>query len=109
MTIGQRYAAVQYAKECWCGQSYGKHGTLGSGHCFSKCPGNDSLTCGSHLAMQVYGTGIRRKYIEYLYKNYSFSLFITLEKCYYGHISKDLFREWLILVDKISSEGSDKF
>ncbi|XP_012944960.1 xylosyltransferase oxt [Aplysia californica] len=58
LRCGQKYAAVQYGKECWCGPSYGKHGSLEAGHCFSKCPGNASLTCGAYLSSQVYGTGV---------------------------------------------------
>ncbi|CAG5128244.1 unnamed protein product, partial [Candidula unifasciata] len=57
---GQKYAGLQYGKECWCGSSYGKHGSkLEEAHCFTKCPGNASETCGAYLTNKIYGTGVQ--------------------------------------------------
>uniref|UniRef100_A0A2C9MAE7 protein xylosyltransferase n=1 Tax=Biomphalaria glabrata TaxID=6526 RepID=A0A2C9MAE7_BIOGL len=56
----QKYAGLQYGKECWCGSSYGKHSDkLDEAHCFTKCPGDASQTCGAYLANKVYGTGVQ--------------------------------------------------
>ncbi|KAH9489879.1 hypothetical protein Btru_044479 [Bulinus truncatus] len=56
----QKYAGLQYGKECWCGSSYGRHSEkLDEAHCFAKCPGNDSQTCGAYLANKIYGTGVQ--------------------------------------------------
>ncbi|KAL8569523.1 hypothetical protein ACOMHN_002070 [Nucella lapillus] len=54
---GFNYAGVQYGKECWCGESYGKHHKLSEEHCATPCPGQHNLTCGGYLAIRVFRTG----------------------------------------------------
>jgi hypothetical protein len=50
---GFAYAAVQYATECFCGNSYGHNGM--ADNCNMPCGGNPSEMCGGLLANSVYG------------------------------------------------------
>lgn len=61
LLAGFQYAGVQYTKECWCGDEFGKYGPLSDGHCGSRCPQNSSETCGGFLAMRVFSTGLGGK------------------------------------------------
>ncbi|CAE1277116.1 XYLT [Acanthosepion pharaonis] len=61
LLAGFQYAGVQYTKECWCGDEFGKYGPLSDGHCGSRCPQNSSETCGGFLAMRVFSTGLGEK------------------------------------------------
>ncbi|GFO18584.1 xylosyltransferase oxt, partial [Plakobranchus ocellatus] len=57
---GMRYAGLQFTKECWCGNQFGRHGArLDEAHCHSRCPGNASETCGAYLSNRVFGTGVQ--------------------------------------------------
>ena len=54
---GFRYAGVQSANECRCGNSFGKHGTATPQTCNMKCTGNARQTCGGHFRMEIYLIG----------------------------------------------------
>ncbi len=49
---GFTYAATQYSKACFCGNSYGKYGT--ASNCDMPCPGNSGQICGGGWANSVY-------------------------------------------------------
>ena len=51
-TAGYAYAGVQAASDCYCGNSYGKHGT--ATNCDMACVGDPSKICGGLLANSVY-------------------------------------------------------
>ncbi|XP_062613310.1 LOW QUALITY PROTEIN: xylosyltransferase oxt-like [Saccostrea cucullata] len=57
---GFRYAGLQYGRECWCGNSFGKHGTEGAS-CNQACPAKTSEMCGGYLTSSVYSTGIQER------------------------------------------------
>lgn len=61
LQIGFRYAGLQYGRECWCGNSFGKHGTTGA-VCNQRCPGNSKEFCGGYLTNDVYSTGIQERF-----------------------------------------------
>jgi microcystin-dependent protein len=49
------FYGLQYGTECWCGDSYGKHGAAAqSGDCNMKCGGNAEAACGSGNRNSVY-------------------------------------------------------
>jgi hypothetical protein len=62
--LGYRYAGIQAGMECWCGQSYGKHGAVeaGSKGCYATCTASsrsasgaeDPVTCGGDWKNSVY-------------------------------------------------------
>ena len=62
--LGYRYAGIQAGMECWCGQSYGKHGAVepGSKGCYAECTAasrgasgvEDPRTCGGDWKNSVY-------------------------------------------------------
>ena len=58
--LGFRYAGLQYGRECWCGNAFGKHGTEGA-KCNQPCPAVPEETCGGYLSSDVYSTGIQGK------------------------------------------------
>jgi len=47
-----QYAGVQYAVECWCGNSFGMYGT--SSNCNMQCSGDATKNCGGGSANAVY-------------------------------------------------------
>jgi len=49
-----RYAGVQFGRECWCGNSIGRHGR--ANNCNMRCRGNSSQFCGGSLANNVFDT-----------------------------------------------------
>ena len=49
-----KYFGLQYGAECWCGNSYGKHGEESADKCNKPCNGDASLTCGGELTNSVY-------------------------------------------------------
>ena len=54
-SAGYKYAGAQDGNQCFCGNSYGSHGT--SSNCTMACAGNSSETCGGAWANSVYSTG----------------------------------------------------
>ncbi|XP_074659526.1 xylosyltransferase oxt-like [Tubulanus polymorphus] len=48
------YAGLQYSYECFCGDSYGKHGPLKESSCSSYCRGNADEMCGGVWANSIY-------------------------------------------------------
>uniref|UniRef100_A0A1I8J1F0 WSC domain-containing protein n=1 Tax=Macrostomum lignano TaxID=282301 RepID=A0A1I8J1F0_9PLAT len=52
------YFGVQYSKECWCGNSYGKYGKRSKSECRMKCSGKKSTFCGSSWRNSIYTTGL---------------------------------------------------
>ncbi|GAB1609398.1 xylosyltransferase 2-like [Argonauta hians] len=61
LQAGFQYAGVQYTKECWCGDEYGKYGLLPETQCATPCPHNSTHTCGGFLAMRIFSTGLGEK------------------------------------------------
>lgn len=56
--LGYKYAGVQYGKECWCGDTYGKYGEADKELCTTySCPAESTKKCGGHLAQMIYQTG----------------------------------------------------
>jgi len=51
---GFKYAATQFHNECWCGNSFSKHGKLADGDCNLLCDGNKEEICGGKLKNSVY-------------------------------------------------------
>ena len=49
---GFRYAGVQYSKQCFCGNSYGRYGR--ATNCNMRCSGNKSQICGGSWANTIY-------------------------------------------------------
>jgi len=50
--MGFKYAGIQDGQECWCGNTYGSHGS--SNECGTECQGDPDLMCGGSLANDVY-------------------------------------------------------
>jgi hypothetical protein len=50
---GFAYAGLQYAGQCFCGNSYGKHGQKNP-QCTMKCMGNPAEVCGGDWANSIY-------------------------------------------------------
>ncbi len=53
---GYSYAGMQYARQCFCGNSYGAHGASALADCAYHCPGNWSVMCGGIWRNSVYAT-----------------------------------------------------
>jgi hypothetical protein len=53
---GFTYFGTEDRKECFCGNSYGKHGQVNESECNMKCNGNQSQTCGGLWRLSVYRT-----------------------------------------------------
>uniref|UniRef100_A0A1I8J083 WSC domain-containing protein n=1 Tax=Macrostomum lignano TaxID=282301 RepID=A0A1I8J083_9PLAT len=56
--LGYRYFGVQFAKQCWCGNSYGKHGKRSQIECRMQCTGDKANYCGNSWRNDIYSTGI---------------------------------------------------
>lgn len=54
---GNAYAAVQYEFQCFCGDSFGKHGK--GGGCNKRCKDSTGLNCGGSWRQNVYATNIQ--------------------------------------------------
>ena len=62
---GYRYAGVQYGTQCYCGNSYGKHGSKEISDCRMECGGSGIYEdCGGIYANNVYDLEYERKNIE---------------------------------------------
>lgn len=44
----------QYSWQCFCGDTYDRHGPLNEGSCNAQCSGNRSEICGGDFAISVY-------------------------------------------------------
>ncbi len=53
---GFAYAGVQYFKECFCGNSYGRYGNINTSECNTRCVGNEGQLCGGGWALGVWRT-----------------------------------------------------
>ena len=47
---------MQYT-ECYCGETYGKHGMADEADCNSPCAGDMTETCGGFFRNSIYETG----------------------------------------------------
>ncbi|KAL5005849.1 hypothetical protein ScPMuIL_017007 [Solemya velum] len=56
LQAGFRYAAVQFTTECYCGDTYGKHGLAPENECNQPCPGDPEEICGGSWRQRVYNT-----------------------------------------------------
>ncbi|CAN0139104.1 unnamed protein product [Pylaiella littoralis] len=52
------YYALQYGRECWCGESGAVYDEFGDGECDYACTGDSTLNCGGYLANAVYEIGV---------------------------------------------------
>ncbi len=55
---GFMFAGLQYSKQCFCGNSYGRYGR--SNNCNMRCSGDKQKICGGSWANSVYATGLKR-------------------------------------------------
>ncbi|PAA61837.1 hypothetical protein BOX15_Mlig013898g1 [Macrostomum lignano] len=60
--LGFKYFGVQNARECWCGNSYGKYGSAGSDKCRSACSGSKEETCGGLWLNSIFKTGLASEF-----------------------------------------------
>ena len=51
---GYKYAATQYAKQCFCGNTYGSYGRTSDAECNIACLGNPNQRCGGGWRNSVY-------------------------------------------------------
>ncbi|KAI1457426.1 hypothetical protein F4805DRAFT_475099 [Annulohypoxylon moriforme] len=52
---GWRYAGLEYARECWCGENLSLRSVhLPESACDAPCDGASSVVCGGHLAITLY-------------------------------------------------------
>ena len=57
--------------ECFCGDSYGKHGMVDQSKCDTNCPSNSTAAkCGGYNTIDIYKTGYGCKFIYYLHVYY---------------------------------------
>ena len=54
---GYTYAGVQSNSQCFCGNSYGKHGIDTISSCSTACTGNNLQVCGGSWRNMVYAVG----------------------------------------------------
>ena len=47
----------QSGDQCFCGNSYGKHGSRPESECNDPCPGDSLEKCGGHWRLSIYLTG----------------------------------------------------
>ncbi len=52
--LGFRYAAIQNGGECFCGNSFGRYGSLPQNMCKCPCKGDAIETCGCEWSNKVY-------------------------------------------------------
>ncbi|KAI0842871.1 WSC domain-containing protein [Hypoxylon sp. FL0890] len=53
---GYRYAGLEFARECWCGDTLSNHSfPLADSACDMPCDGANKTACGGHLALTLYG------------------------------------------------------
>ena len=78
---GFNYAGLQYGKECWCGDSYGKHNKMAEEHCGTKCAGQPNTTCGGYLATRIFKTGYGSECVMVFYLSMFLSSFFPLVLC----------------------------
>jgi hypothetical protein len=56
--LGYLYAGLQDGKECWCGNSYGKHGLASAAsQCNMQCSGDFGTVCGAAWRISLYHAG----------------------------------------------------
>ncbi|XP_078694695.1 uncharacterized protein LOC144923752 isoform X2 [Branchiostoma floridae x Branchiostoma belcheri] len=53
---GYRYAGLQYGKECFCGDSFGRFGAAPESECDTPCTGDAAETCGGNWRNSIYRT-----------------------------------------------------
>ncbi len=58
---GYAYAGVQYASQCFCGNSHGRYGRLNESSCNMRCSGDSRLVCGGTWANTLYKTASWRE------------------------------------------------
>lgn len=52
-----KYAGLQFAYLCFCGNTYGRYGELPDALCSSKCTNKRDSFCGGHWSNSIYETG----------------------------------------------------
>ncbi|CAF0753312.1 unnamed protein product [Brachionus calyciflorus] len=57
-SLDQTYAGLQFGQECYCGNSYGKHGETSKKDCFITCSGDKNSKCGGFLKNSVYSVAL---------------------------------------------------
>ena len=59
--LGYKYAGLQAASYCLCGDSYGNHGKALESQCSMTCSGESSQICGDDMTNSIYTTGYMGK------------------------------------------------
>jgi WSC domain. len=52
-----KFAGVQYGYLCFCGNAFGRYGSLPDNDCNSECQGDGGRKCGGYYHNSVYSTG----------------------------------------------------
>ncbi|CAH1798175.1 unnamed protein product [Owenia fusiformis] len=61
--LGFKYMGVQNGQDCWCSNTYGKHGEAPQHQCNVSCPGNKETMCGAVYRNSIYIVGHKDTYI----------------------------------------------
>ena len=59
--LGYKYAGLQYTRQCFCGNEYGRRGVANEADCRAVCPGESKQTCGGTWRNSIYSTGYMGK------------------------------------------------
>eukprot|EP01121_Diplochlamys_sp_Union-15-3_P022616 TRINITY_DN9695_c0_g1_i1.p1 TRINITY_DN9695_c0_g1~~TRINITY_DN9695_c0_g1_i1.p1 ORF type:complete len:439 (-),score=56.19 TRINITY_DN9695_c0_g1_i1:56-1240(-) len=54
--LGFKYAGVQYSSYCFCGNTYGKYGSVSYQQCNASCSGNTNFECGGTWRNTIFST-----------------------------------------------------
>ena len=99
---GYRFAGVQYAQECWCGNfGFDRHGKANNKDCHKPCKGNKKQKCGGDWRQNVYDLGkiesilyclpiseIRKKVYHKLLNFKLLNMHTATRDMYYSHCDK---------------------
>jgi len=91
---GFNYFGLQYSLECWCGDSYGKHGEVSCDTSID-CPGDKSFKCGGGSLNTIYKK--KSEYHEFKVKPGTTSLVLDTKKF-------ELWKNWLVEMDLPSAQ-----
>ncbi|CAH1781904.1 unnamed protein product [Owenia fusiformis] len=55
---GYMYAGLVYGHKCFCGNSYGRYGSVAETECKMECRGDRTQICGDYLRLSIYKTSL---------------------------------------------------
>lgn len=61
---GYGFMGLQYGKECYCGDDYGKYGSVPDEECNKPCDGANDQMCGGTWRQSIYSLGSKDLYIH---------------------------------------------